>query len=311
MSQKQQQRGAAILIAMLVVTLVATLAAGLQWRQWRLLQAEASARAQSQAAWVLVGALDWARLILREDVVASINTGLVDHLGEPWSVPLQEAKLSSFLSADSLQNAPLDPRSEAVFLSGQITDAQSKLNLTNLISNASGQAELSKGVLTSLTRLYQTLNLPQTELQNWTAKWLAKGSQDVALRPVRIEQLIWLGVSPASVAALKNHLTILPKRTPINLNTASPEVIFAALPGIEMAAAQKLVRARAQSPLQKTSDASNIMGLGLNLSDTDFSVYTQYFEVFGQLRLADWVVAEVSLVHRDGTNITTVWRIKR
>ena len=316
-----KQRGAAILIAMLVVTLVATLAAGLQWRQWRMLQAESSARAQSQAGWVLVGALDWARLILREDARSAGIIGIVDHLGEPWALPLQEAKLTSFLTADSLQEAALDPRSETVFLSGKITDAQSKLNLSNLMSNQSGQMVVSTAALQSLTRLYQQLGLPAAELKNWLPRWQAssnqqtastsQGSTDVALRPMRIEQLTWLGVPPSSIDRLKPHLTILPQRTPVNLNTASAEVIFAAVPGIDMAAAQKLVRVRAQSPLQKTSDASNIMELGVNLLDTDFSVYSQYFEVRGRLRLGDWAVMEESLVLREGTNVKAVWRVRR
>jgi general secretion pathway protein K len=127
-----RQRGAAILVAMLVVTLVATLAAGLQWRQWRMLQQESAARAQSQASWVLVGALDWARLILREDARSAGINGVIDHLGEPWALPLKEAKLSSFLAADSLA----EPGVDEAYLSGSIVDAQSKINLTNLIVSA-------------------------------------------------------------------------------------------------------------------------------------------------------------------------------
>ncbi len=305
MRQRQplcHQRGAAILVAMLVVALVATLAAGLQWRQWRMLQQEAAARAQSQAGWVLVGALDWARLILREDARSAGNIGIIDHLGEPWALPLQEAKLASFLTADSLS----DPSQDAAYLSGYLTDAQSKINLTNLVSSQTGEAVLSTSTYQSLTRLYQQLNLPVAELKNWAARWQAKA--DGALRPTRIEQLTWLGVPRSSVELLKPHLTILPNRTPINLNTASAIVVFAAVPGIDMGAAQKLVAGRAQSPLQKLSEASNMMSLGTNLLETDFSIYSQYFEVRGRLRLGDWMVIEESLVQREGFNVTTVWR---
>ena len=52
-----------------------------------------------QSGWILTGALDWARLLLREDHMGSGATA-ADHLGEPWAVPLQEARLSSFLAAD-------------------------------------------------------------------------------------------------------------------------------------------------------------------------------------------------------------------
>jgi len=90
------QRGAALLAAMLTVTLVATFAAASLWQQWRAIEVETAERDRVQAAWILVGALDWSRLILREDGRA----GGADHLAEPWAVPLQEARLSSFLAAE-------------------------------------------------------------------------------------------------------------------------------------------------------------------------------------------------------------------
>jgi general secretion pathway protein K len=320
MMRDPKQRGAAILVAMLVVTLVATLAAGLQWRQWRLLQQEAAARTQSQAAWVLVGALDWARLILREDARSAGNDGLIDHLGEPWALPLQETKLASFLAADALS----EPGQNEAYLSGSMVDEQSKINLTNLLVNTNGQNTLSPAVLASLARLYQQLDLPAAELKLWTIGWLASQpdvpSDGVApssqpntsepLRPQHVEQLIWLGLSSSSLAALKDYLTILPQRTPINLNTASSVVIFASVPNIDFAAAQKLVQLRAQAPLKSVSDAQTVLGVGSVLSASDFSVSTQFFGVRGRLRLGDWVLEDVSLVRRSNLDVTTIWRMR-
>src|ERR1700712_5478107 len=94
--KRPRQHGAALLAAMLTVTLVATLAAGAMWQQWRGAEVEAAHRSRVQSSWILAGVLDWARLILREDFQA----GNIDHLAEPWAVPLQEARLSTFLAAD-------------------------------------------------------------------------------------------------------------------------------------------------------------------------------------------------------------------
>jgi len=93
------QRGAAILTAMLTVALVATLASAMLWQQWRQTEVEAAQRARVQSQWVLTGALDWARLILREDA----RQGGSDNLTEPWAVPLAPARLSTFLSAQQGQ----------------------------------------------------------------------------------------------------------------------------------------------------------------------------------------------------------------
>ena len=125
-----RQRGAALLMAMLVVTLVATFAALAAWQQWRASEVEGAERTRSQASWVLVGALDWSRLILAEDARA----GGADYLAEPWAVPLEEARLSTFLAAGQNDTgaADIDNAANDVFLSGRIVDLQSRLNVRNL-----------------------------------------------------------------------------------------------------------------------------------------------------------------------------------
>ena len=100
MRPHRHQRGAALLLAMLMVTLVAVLASASLWQQWRAIEIERAQRVRLQAGWLLTGALDWTRLILREDGRANQIAGQPDHLGEPWALPLQEARLSSFLAAE-------------------------------------------------------------------------------------------------------------------------------------------------------------------------------------------------------------------
>ncbi|MDE2594687.1 MAG: general secretion pathway protein GspK, partial [Burkholderiales bacterium] len=124
-SPRHQQRGAALLMAMVIVTLVATFSASMVWQQWRAVQIEAAERVQSQSQWVLLGALDWARLILKEDK----RNGGPDHLGEPWAIPLAEARLSSFLATDKDNS---DDAPEA-FLSGKVEDMTSRYNLRNVL----------------------------------------------------------------------------------------------------------------------------------------------------------------------------------
>ena len=83
---RRGQRGAALLMAMIIVSLVATLAVGMVWQQWQAVQVEAAERSQAQARWILNGALDWARLILREDARAALGVmgegGVID-LSQP------------------------------------------------------------------------------------------------------------------------------------------------------------------------------------------------------------------------------------
>nr|WP_315239904.1 type II secretion system minor pseudopilin GspK [uncultured Albidiferax sp.] len=310
LNSKHTQRGAALLMAMLTVTLVATLAAASLWQQWRSVEVEAAERQRVQSGWVLTGALDWARLILREDG----RSGGADHLAEPWAVPLQESRLSTFLAADRNNTGGMDSDEQLdAFLSGQITDMQSRLNLANLVQ----ESKISEVSLAAFGRLFELLNLPPLELTLLSTQLqLAKDTRNarnteatVPLMPRSAAQLGWLGLSPATVAALQPYVTILPVATPVNLNTASAEVLVASVPKLSMADAQKLVAARASKFFSSTSDAHAILNQpSIVFTASEHSVSTSYFEVLGRLRLGPTTVLERSLVQRDGTNVRTLWR---
>ncbi len=308
-------RGAALLAALLTVALVATLASAGLWQQWRAIEVETAERQRAQSVWVLTGALDWARLILREDA----RTGTVDHLAEPWAVPLQEARLSTFLAADR-GAAPGEAAGETAFLSGDIVDLQSRLNLNNLVDSG----RVSPAGLQAFERLFDLLGLPPAQLQTLVTRLQLAGggtrpggpatpptstalqtdteTQQVPLAPVRPDQLGWLGLPPETVTALLPHVTVLPARTAVNLNTASAQVVYAAVGGIGLADARRLVAARGTQHLSGPADAARILGQAL--PDTALVSYSsRFFEVRGRLRLERSVMQVRTLVERDGLDV--------
>jgi general secretion pathway protein K len=306
----KKMRGAALLAAMLTVTLVASFAAAAAWQQWRAVEIEAAERARAQASWILVGALDWSRLILREDA----RSGGADHLAEPWAVPLQEARLSSFLAADK-NNTALSPDEEGVelFLSGQIVDMQSRLNVLNLVENG----RISEPALRSFSKLFELLNLDQIELTR-VAENLRFSSdtsannlsgQQASLRPQRVEQLVWLGLSQTSLDQLKPFITVLPNRTPVNVNTAPAEVLYASTPSLELDGARLMESKRAQQHFRNLGEAGQVVpAVAAEFNTGQHSIATRYFEVRGRLRLAQTIVQERSLVERNGLDVKTLWR---
>lgn len=303
------QRGAALLLAMLIVTLVATFAASAMWQQWRAVEVETAERGHVQSAWILVGALDWSRLILREDG----RSGGADHLAEPWAVPLQEARLSTFLAADKNVSQVDDASTDTTeaFLSGQISDLQGRLNLRNLTGTATDQA----GALAQFARLFERLGLPRQELallasglQRAQAAPAEDGSADAPLMPPTVSQLGWLGLTPATIAALSPHVTLLPVRTPVNINTANVDVLMAAIEGLDMASAQQIVQTRETRHFRSLEDARPLLGASYDRAAGSLAVASSYFEVRGRLRLGDAMVDERSLVRKIGMEVTTLWR---
>ena len=301
-----RQGGAALLAAMLTVTLVATFAATALWQQWRSVEVEAAERTRIQSAWILIGALDWSRLILIEDSRA----GGADHLAEPWAVPLEEARLSTFLAADRNVTQIDDAGGgEEAFLSGQIIDLQSRLNLANLVSGDT----VNEAVLAQFERLFAQLGLPPAELTALVqalrqAQAPGNENTDAPLMPQSPSQLAWLGLAPRTLALLAPHITLLPERKPVNLNTAGAEVLMATLRGLDRAGADRIMAVRQMQPFRSVDDVKKLLGEQIEVSGSEHGVASSYFEVHGRLRMGPTVVQERSLVRRMGLEATTVWR---
>lgn len=298
---KPRQRGAALLTAMIIVTLVTTLASAMVWQQWRAVQIESAERSRTQASWILVGALDWARLILREDARA----GGPDHLGEPWAVPLAEARLSTFLAAD--RNNSTDDGPEA-FLSGSIEDANSRYNLRNVVDGGIVQPI----ELEALQRLCESSGVSPEAAQRIATQLrdaimsdpttppvegAPPPSENPPLMPNNVRQLRWLDIDPEVVARLERYVTLLPARTSINVNTAPREVI-AAVMGVDLGSAERIVSARQRSPLGGTDDLIALLPEGTVIDPARVGVQSNFFFVQGRLRLGPRVVEERSLVER-------------
>lgn len=302
-AHRRDQRGAAILMAMIIVTLVVTLAAGMVWQQWRAVQVEAAERARTQSAWILGGALDWARLILREDARSGRPTALT----EPWAVPLAEARLSTFLAADrdNTDDAP------DAFLSGAIADAQARYNLRNLVDP---QGNVLPAELAALERLCSAVGVSSdvaSRIANGLRDAMAQGGQAGSLAPLlprSTAQLTWLGIDPGTVRLLEAYVTVLPKPTPVNVNTAAREVLVAAVKGLDLATAERLVQVRQRTPFKSIQEVeAQIPGLG-PLAGQQLGVISSFFEVSGRLRLGDRVLEQRSLVERRGIEVIALQR---
>lgn len=302
--QATAQRGAALLLAMLTVTLVASLAASALWQRWRSVEVESAERARQQAAWILTGALDWARLILREDA----RTGGADHLAEPWALPLQEARLSTFLAMDADSSAV----EREAFLSGQIIDLQSRLNLLNLLDGD----KLSPPAQQAFARLFEQLGLPASELNRLSQGLLAaqRGTRagttgaDAPLMPQTLPQLGWLGLRPQTLARLAPHVSLLPGQVPVNVNTAGLEVLMAAVPGLSRADATRMLAERERAHYPTLIDNRLPAPVLAAAGGGQLAVASRFFEVHGRLRLDDLVVEEVSVVQRDGLSVKVLRR---
>lgn len=314
-SQRPHQRGAALLAALLTVALVAVFASQAFWQGWRGIEQESLDRTRLQGNWVVVGALDWARAKLRED---GLRSPQLDHASEPWAQPVNELSLTTFLAGGTADpaadpsTAVATPANEAsaerAYVTLQLTDAQGKLNALNLLE---GEA-LSPTWLRVFERLFESLNLPPEQLTLLAERLrlahasIGGGEQSATapLVPQQPAQLAWLGLEPATLAALQAHVTLMPARTPVNLNSASAEVLLAVVPGWKRPDAERLMMRRQVKPLQSVAEAS----LGALPNEGQFSVNSRYFEFQVAFRLGTVQRVENALLQRDAGDVRTLWR---
>jgi general secretion pathway protein K len=322
LSPRRRQCGAAILLALLIMTLVATLATGMVWLQWRGIEVEAAERARAQSEWLLNASLDWGNLILKSSIR---NDYRDDDLGQPWATPLAETKLSSFLSADGNHS---DDGGPEAYLSGQITDAESKYNLYNLLVVDTTNAATPTGRFDEFNRLKIictaigispdiAAKLGAGMRESYSAQQaVSQGEQptNAVLMPVQLDDLAWYGIDRKVLKQLEPFVELLPPasgqtlaKTFINANTAPAEVLMAALPGISRAQAQQIILRRQTHPFGTPAEAEDAAGLGkaqfpLNPGDPpiQIGVKSSHFEIFGQLRYEQQVIRERSVIYRQG-----------
>jgi general secretion pathway protein K len=325
-----RQRGVAVITALLLTTLAITIVASLFWQQQVQVRSIENQRLQLQKQWILRGALDWTRLILREDARFS----QVDHLGEPWAVSLAETRLDQYV-----ENARADSDVPDAAISGSIVDAQSRFNLANLSSNGTVNREEVAAFARLLSNVQINPALAQATADAMAAAQVKpaaptgpRGSaggaggtdttgtpgststagQKQALDIAYVDDLLAVpGFTPEMLAKLKDFLVVLPGTglTTVNVNTAPAEVLAARIDTLSLSEAAVLVSTREKNWFRDVNEVSQRLGRPIPQSQIGFK--TNYFLVNGNVRLNRAALEMQALIKRSdaGPNPTTevVW----
>ena len=280
------QRGAAIITALLVVALAAMLVTALFYRENVAIRSVENRAAIAQVRWVERATIDWARVVIAADY-NNPTTRRTDHLNEVWAIPIPETRLDETTTGGlSITDSAND-----AFMAGQVLDAQARFNLTNLVSETTGQPDEKS--IEAFMRLLSSLGLPENLAMTVTYRIMASRPQftnNEVVPPLRVplmrltDLLDLPDVDPAMVDAMAPYVVILPRFTKVNLNTAMPEVIAAVL-DIDLGRAQSGVRNRESRPYENVDLAIDGFG-GEKTAERKalVDVQTSYFIVAGYIR---------------------------
>jgi general secretion pathway protein K len=289
-----------VITALLLTTLAITIVASLFWQQQVQVRSIENQRMQLQKHWILRGALDWARLILREDGKYSA----IDDLSEPWAVPLSETRLDQYVDAASREVAP------SATLSGSIQDAQARFNLTRLAASGEVQRIEVAAFERLLSALQQNPSLARAAAEQIAASQRHSDLGTDAARPISFLQvddlLAVAGFTPAVIAAIRDEVIFLPRATPLNVNTASAPALVARLPALSLSDANALIARRRTAAFVDLNDfKTRVPGVESDLDQ--LSVATRFFLVIGRVSMRESMMQVQALIERQGAMTSLLW----
>lgn len=300
---KIRQRGVAIILAMGVVALAAMEAASILSTQGIWLRRGELEADHTQALLLAQAGMDWSRAVLSDDR----RTSSVDHPGEAWALRLPPIPF------------------EKGELRGHIEDQQGTFNLNNLVKSGKVDAEQ----LAAFRRLLALLNLPAA-LADALADWLdaddlpqpGQGAEDEyylsqptpylsANRPLAdiAELALVRGFDDAVRTRLRPYVTALPRYTPVNVNTAKPEVLAAIVEGLGLDGARALAAQRERAYFRDPADFLARLPGGIVANQDNIGVSSDYFLATIKVNYGEAVAQGSALLGREATGWPiVVWR---
>ncbi|MEK7759113.1 MAG: type II secretion system minor pseudopilin GspK [Pseudomonadota bacterium] len=301
----RHQRGLALITAVLVVAIVATVATTLALGEqvWFRQAQNMSNRAQAES--LRQGALNYAAILLTRDG----KDNKTDHLGELWAKPLPPLPVEDGMIAFT------------------VSDAQGRFNLNNLVQPNGAP---SSDHIVMFQRLLIALSL-DPGLSGALRDWLDTnttvdgpgGAEDIeylslpqpyrsANQPLQsVDELrLVKGFSAKIVEKLLPYVTALPVPTTINVNTAPDQVLAALFTNLPASALQPVLDSRVNQPFAGPEQFIARMPAGTPAPPPSlYGINTGYFLVTIDIRYGRLQRRTEALIERisGGKPATVLW----
>ncbi len=306
-----KQQGVALITAILMVALATVAAVAMATRQQLDIRRTGNLLHGTQAITYGEAAESWARVVLERD----LTRNAIDHLNEDWHT-----------RADSMV--------EGGGVTGCVYDMQGRFNINSIIDNTGNRIPAAVDRFKSLL---QNLGLAD-ELADYLADFI---DEDVTLGfPVGAEDNDYLvlqqgyrtsnrplasvtelrlvkGFDAEVISKLIPHIIALPEAAPINVNTATAEVLRSLVatggssPGISLADVENLIKTRKTTPFTTVADflaEPGISAVAGSIVTSLLSVNSQWFQLRAVSATGQANVQLTSLIQRVGGKTSVIMR---
>jgi general secretion pathway protein K len=307
-----RQRGVAIITALLIVAIATTVSISISTRLQLDVRRTSNVIAGDQAYLYTLAAESWSQRILKQD----LKDSEIDHLGEDWAIELPPLPV------------------EGGYIQGRLTDLQSCFNINKLLDDIAGADDNSntgtgtKLARTRLERLLTNLKIDKAYVQaiiDWVDSDLQTtipdGAEDVyymnLAQPYRTANTPMQSISelrlikgfedPVVYATVLPHVCAFGVITPINVNTATAEVLRSLADDLSESDIENVIQQRSETAFNTVSEfVSAINPDKKTIISEGLSVNTEYFMLQTESTIGQVRVLTYSIIHRSTDGRTTI-----
>ena len=302
MQAAKTQRGVAIITALLIVAIATTVSVTISTRLQLDVRRTGNLIAGDQAYLYTLVAENWSRRILEQDR----KDNQVDHLGEDWAMEIPPIPVDGGYIQGRLSDMQACFNVNAM-LTVNADNAEARLRLQRLLENLGMEKSYAQGIIDWLDEDLQTT--------------IPDGAEDVYYmnleQPYRTANTAMLSISelrlirgfddPELYATLLPHVCAFGVNAPININTATAEVLRSLGDNISESDVDKIIEQRDETAFKDINEFTRVGDLKDKIASTEgLSVDTEYFMLTTESTIGQVRVIGYSIINRQPDGNTRV-----
>jgi len=310
----QKQRGVAIITALLIVAIAATISTTISTHLQLDIRRTGNIITLDQARYYTLAAEDWSARILKKD----LKNSKIDDLNEDWAIAMPPLPV------------------EGGTIQGRLTDLSACINLNTLLDTKTDKAD--QLVVSRFERLFTNTGIrekpPTQAILDWIDADLRTrtpdGAEDgyylnldppyrsanIPLQSITTLRLVKGFEDPQILRKIRSGICAYPpgeQANRINVNTASKEVLKSLAAGLTDSVADAIIKRRKDKPFTNLQDFINFDQLKTIIKDTrGISFSSDTFLLRAQANIGRASLVVYSILRRDPAgNITVLARSQR
>ena len=297
----REQRGVAIITALLIVTIAATVSITISTRLQLDIRRTSNLLAQDQAHFYLLAAEEWSQRILRQDKKDS----KIDDLSETWAVQIPPLPVDGGSIQGTLTDLHACININSLVKDG-IINVSTKNRLSLLFKNQGIEKDLTQAIVDWIDADLETTNPNGAEdgyYLNLEKPYRAANTPLYSVSELRLikgfeDSETFQLIEPYVCAVATNT-----EETAINVNTASAEVLQSLSATMTENLVSDIIKRREETPFNDLKEFTAFAKLGTIIKDTaNLSTSSDYFLLRTQAIIGQANKVMYSIIYRDANS---------